>query len=144
MTGKRPAPVPPVNPETERFWDAASEGRLLLRSCSGCENVYYYPRRQCPRCASTNTDWTEASGRGTVYSYTVTRRASGAYVDATPYVLAYVELEEGPRILTNVVDCDVERVEVDSEVEVTFDDTGDGPALPRFTLRDGTEEDSDR
>ncbi|WP_254525830.1 Zn-ribbon domain-containing OB-fold protein [Natrinema caseinilyticum] len=137
MTGERPVPVPPTNPETEPFWDATADGRLLLRSCADCKRVYHYPRRQCPECASTNTDWTEASGRGTVYSYTVTRRASEEYADATPYVLAYVELKEGPRMLTNIVDCDIERVEVDSRVEVVFDDTGSGRALPRFTLRVG-------
>jgi uncharacterized OB-fold protein len=64
MTGEPPTPVPPVNPETEPFWEATTEGRLLLRSCADYESAYYYPRRRCPQCASTNTDWMEADGNG--------------------------------------------------------------------------------
>lgn len=134
MTEDRPDPVPPTTPETAAFWDAAEDGRLLLMACADCGRAYHYPRGRCPECASPNTDWTEASGSGTVYSYTVTRQTSGEYADATPYVLAYVELQEGPRILTNVVDCDVDQVHIGSPVTVVFDDTGGGPALPRFTL----------
>jgi uncharacterized OB-fold protein len=134
MNGERPAPVPPITPETAAFWDATENGQLRLMTCTDCGRVYHYPRSQCPECASTNTEWTAAAGSGTVYSYTVTRQASGEYADATPYVLAYVELEEGPRILTNLVDCDIDQVHIDSQVTVVFDDTGSGPALPRFTL----------
>jgi uncharacterized OB-fold protein len=83
--------------------------------------------------ARTQIGWRRT---GTVYSYTVTRRASDEYADATSYVLVYVELEEGSRILTNIIDCDVDRVEVDSTVDVVFDDTGSDRALPRFTLRE--------
>lgn len=127
-----PTPAPPVTPETQEFWDATTQGRLLLKRCRSCAAVIWYPRGICPECHSTDTEWFEASGRGTVYSYTVTRRGEGAYREAAPYVLAYVELAEGPRVMTNIVDCDVESVHVGQPVEVVFHDTGQGSALVRF------------
>jgi uncharacterized OB-fold protein len=97
--------------------------------------VIWYPRPFCPSCASTRVAWIEASGRGTVYSFTVNRRGQAdlpAYREAGTYVLAYVELEEGPRMLTNIVDCDPDSVHIGQRVEVVFHDTGQGTALPRF------------
>lgn len=128
-----PAPEPPVNPETEAFWEATTEERLLLGRCADCGHTFYYPRSRCPDCLSVATALVEASGRGTVYSYSAVRQSEGAYVDAVPYVLAYVELEEGPRVMTNVVGTPVDDVEVGQPVEVTFDETGGAYKLPRFT-----------
>lgn len=133
MSEDLPAPAPPVNPETERFWDATAEGTLLLKRCDAREEPFYYPRARCPSCGASDTEWIEASGRGTVYSFTVTRQTGGDYAEATPFVLAYVELDEGPRMMTNLVDCDVDAVTVGQEVNVVFDGTGEGNALPRFT-----------
>jgi uncharacterized OB-fold protein len=131
-----PAPAPAVNPETKPFWDATVEGRLVLRRCTDCGGVIWYPRAICPDCWSGNTEWFEASGRGTVYSYTVNHKGEGPYRDAGPYVLAYVELEEGPRIMTNILTDDVAALEVGRRVEVVFSPTTDGAAaLPRFRLR---------
>lgn len=130
-----PTPVPPVNPETKAFWDATAEGRLLLKRCTACGHVIWYPRAICPDCHSTATEWFEGSGRGTVYSWTVARRGDGAYREAAPFVLAYVQLDEGPRLLTNIVDCDPESVRIDQPVEVVFHDTGEGRALVRFRPR---------
>jgi uncharacterized OB-fold protein len=130
-----PAPVPFVNPEIKPFWDATAEGRLLLPRCQDCQAVIWYPRPFCPECASTNIDWFQASGRGSVYSYTINRRGQAdlpEYRNAGVYVLAYVELEEGPRVLTNIVDCDPDSVRIGQAVEVVFHDTGQGTALPRF------------
>jgi hypothetical protein len=126
-----PAPAPPVNPETKEFWDATAQGRLLLKRCLDCGSVIWYPRAFCPECASMRTEWFPASGRGRVYSYTVNHRTEGAYKDAAPLVLAYVELEEGPRMMTNVVGAGA-RLAVGLAVEVVFHDTGEGSALPRF------------
>ena len=133
-----PAPAPIVLPEVKIFWDATSEGRLLLAKCVECGQVIWYPRPFCPKCASTNVEWVQATGRGTIYSFTVNRRGAAdlsAYRDAGVYVLAYVELEEGPRMMTNIVDCDPDSVEIGQEVEVVFHDTGQGTALPRFKPR---------
>lgn len=127
-----PCPKVPVNPETQPFWDATAEGVLRLPHCDDCGWVIFYPRNQCPKCRSRDTTWRDLSGRGTVYSYTVTRRIGGRWREHTPLVLAYVELEEGPRMMTNIVDCDAEEVVIGMSVAVTFDDTGEGNAIPRF------------
>ncbi|WP_042663392.1 Zn-ribbon domain-containing OB-fold protein [Haloferax sp. ATB1] len=127
-----PTPRPFITPETELFWSATTEERLLLRRCTDCETVYFYPRELCPDCLSEDTEWTEASGEGVIYTYTVTRQTRGPYGDATPYVLAYVELEEGPRIVTNIVECDPDDLEIGQAVEVVFDDVDDEASLYRF------------
>jgi len=127
-----PAPAPAVNPETTEFWAATAEGRLLLKRCLDCGSLIWYPRAICPECSSLDTEWVAASGRGRVYSYTVNHRGEGAYADAVPYVLAYVELDEGPRIMTNIVGADNGDLAVGLPVEVEFHDTGEGSALPRF------------
>jgi hypothetical protein len=132
MSTELPAPAPAVNPETRQFWAATAEGRLLLKRCLDCGSVIWYPRAICPECASLRTEWFQASGRGRVYSYTLNHRGQDAYSDAGPYVLAYVELDEGPRMMTNIVGADVAGVTVGMRVEVVFHDTGDGTALPRF------------
>jgi uncharacterized OB-fold protein len=89
------------------------------------------PRPMCPVCRSTEVRWEPTTGRGTIYSYTVNRRGQGDYRDLA-YVLAYVELEEGPRVMTNIVDCNPDSVKIGQQVEVVFHDTGQGAALPRF------------
>jgi uncharacterized protein len=127
-----PTPAPPVSPETQPYWEAAADGRLALQRCDGCDAVIWYPRGLCPECGGTSLTWFDASGRGRVYSYTVNRRGMGEYREASPYVLAYVELEEGPRVLTNVVDCDPESVRIGDAVRAVFHPAGDGVALVRF------------
>lgn len=130
-----PAPPPPGDDDNAEFWAATAEGRLLLRRCDSCGTVIWYPRPVCPDCHSTSTSWFDASGRGHVYSFTVVRRARGPFAAAAPYVLAYVELEEGPRVMTNIVECDPEQVRIGLPVEVVFHDTGEGSALYRFRPR---------
>ena len=132
-----PTPPPSPNFDTQEFWDATAEGRFLLKRCDDCGVVIWYPRFLCPDCSSTNTSWFEASGKGTVYSYTVPRRAPGPYREAVPFVVAYVELEEGPRIMTNLVDVDIDDVQVGMNVEVVWHDTGQGNALYRFRPASG-------
>ncbi len=133
MSAPLPVPTPAVSAEAEEFWAATAEGRLLLRRCDDCGTVIWYPRAHCPACGSQRTSWTQASGKGTVYTFTVVHRSMlEGFRDALPYVIAYVELEEGPRVLTNVVDCDPASVEVGMPVSVVFHDTGTGRALFRF------------
>lgn len=127
-----PSPAPPVTPETEEFWGATIRGEFLGRRCRSCSSFIWYPRPICPFCYSRDTCWEELAGTGSVYSYSIVRRAGGAWSDVVPYVLAYVELDEGPRIMTNIVDCQVNAVNIGDRVEVVFDDTGAGSALPRF------------
>ena len=135
MSGDLPVPAPLITAETARFWAATAEGRLELPRCDRCSNVVWYPRAICPWCHSTELTWEVLSGRGSVYSYTVTRKGSGRWRDVAPYVLAYVELDEGPRLLTNIIGCDPSEVRIDLPVEVIFADTGEGSALPRFRPR---------
>ena len=127
-----PTPPPVVTSETEEFWAATTRGVLLLKRCDACDAVIWYPKGFCPVCSSFATSWFPASGRGTVYSFTVVRRGLGPWQQAAPYVIAYVELDEGPRVMTNIVGCDVGSVQIGMPVEVSFDDTGDGSALYRF------------
>ncbi len=125
-----PAPPPPVTPETKPFWDATAEGRLALPRCRACETIIWYPRAICPTCHAMDVEWIDASGRGTIYSFTVIRR--GGYAGGRDYVLAYVELAEGPKVLTNIVEYAPGDLVCGHAVEVVFQDTGHGSALPRF------------
>ena len=128
-----PTPAPAVSPEAKPFWEGAAEGRLLLQRCADCQTVIWYPRGFCPACSSRRIDWFEASGRGTIYSFTVVRRgAIGPYREHEPYVLAYVELEEGPRMMSNIVDCDNDSLRVGDSVRTVFHPTEEGTALVRF------------
>jgi hypothetical protein len=127
-----PSPAPVVAPEAVPFWEATARGKLLLQRCDGCRMAIWYPRVLCPACHSQDLSWTEASGRGTIYSFTITTRGTGEYSEAGAYVLAFVELAEGPKMLTNIVDCDPAVLAIGQELEVVFHDTGAGSALPRF------------
>jgi uncharacterized OB-fold protein len=127
-----PVSAPVVSVETAEYWEATAEGRLLLKRCDACGHVIWYPRAICPDCHSTDTSWFEASGNGVVYSFTVNRRGDGPWKQSSPYVLAYVELDEGPRVMTNIVDCDVDTVAIGQRVTAVWDDTGQGSALLRF------------
>ncbi len=128
-----PAAAPTPNPETRRFWDATAEGRIELPRCDRCGLVVWYPRAICPECHGTELTWQAMSGRGTVYTFTIVRSGVGRrWREHLPYVVAYVRLDEGPTILTNVVDCDPDDVEIDQAVIAVFDDTGEGSAIVRF------------
>jgi len=126
-----PRPTPDVTPESAPYWRAASEGELRLSACPDCGLVSHYPRALCPDCFA-ETEWTVASGRGEVYTYSVARRMSGWPESDLPMVLGYVELAEGPRVMTTVV-ADPEEVSVGSGVEVRFVPTGaEDVAIPVF------------
>jgi hypothetical protein len=117
------APTP--NPETAPFWRAADEGRLALRYCRECGRHHYYPRALCAHCMSDAVEWKDASGRGHIHAFSVMRRAP------VPYAVAYVALEEGPMMLTNIVRCDLDTLRIGQPVRLCFD-TFDGGALPVF------------
>ncbi len=123
---ERTYPDPDINLETERYWAAAKEGVLLLKKCRACERTHFYPRAICPHCLSGDTEWFSASGRGTIYTYSVMRRV------AVPFAIAYVTLEEGVTMMSNLVECDFERLAIGQVVEVTFRTTEGGHALPVF------------
>jgi len=120
-----PAPVPV--PDTQPFWDAAAAGRLLVRACTACGKAHHYPRPICPFCSSDTTQWKDALGRGRIYSYSVMRRVP------VPYAIAYVTLDEGPTMMTNIVDCDLDAIRIGQVVKVVFKPTDGGPPVPMFT-----------
>ena len=126
-----PRPTPEVTPESAPYWRGASEGELRLSECPDCGLVFHYPRALCPDCLA-DTGWTVASGRGVVYSYSVARRMSGWPEADLPMVLGYVELAEGPRVMSTVV-ADPDDVAVGTEVEARFVPTEDEDvAIPVF------------
>jgi uncharacterized OB-fold protein len=118
--------APTVYPETRPFWDATGEGRLLVKQCDDCGEHHHYPRDACPFCGSERTQWRQASGRGTIYSFSVMRRAE------VPYVIAYVTLDEGPTMMSNIVDADADAVHIGQAVKVKFSPSDGGPPLPVF------------
>ena len=124
---QRKIPAPAATLETQAYWDATAKGKLLVRHCTACGEKHHYPRSICPFCFSDKTEWTEASGKGTLYSFSVMRRA------AEPYVMAYVTLAEGPTMMTNIVDCDFDALKVGQAVKVVFVPSEGGAPVPMFT-----------
>ena len=127
-----PKPIPiPADPElTKPFWEAAKRHELLIPRCSACDRFFFYPRHTCPHCLSSDWVYAPVSGRGRVYSFTLVRRpANPAFGDDVPYPYAVVELDEGPRMVSNIVDCPLEAIEIDMPVHVRFDDV-----TPEWTL----------
>jgi uncharacterized OB-fold protein len=124
MTRKITSPV--VNAETKAFWDAARQNRFLIPFCTACGKAHWYPRAICPFCAGDKIAWREASGRGTIYTYSVMRRVK------EPYAIAHVTLAEGPTMLTNIVDCDFDKLYIGQPVAVVFQETENGPPAPMF------------
>lgn len=130
---KTKRPVPRVDEESRPFWEACARHELYIQKCKNCGTVFYYPRGFCPEDLSADFEWVKCSGRGKVYTYTVTRQnQSSGFRDKVPYVMAYVELEEGIRMLTNIVDCDPKDVAVGMSVEVTFEDVTPDISIPLF------------
>ncbi len=132
MTGSLPLRTVEVTSETRPFWDATATGHLILPRCAECAATIWYPKGFCPHCASFSIEWVQASGHGMIYSFSITRKGAGVWAEHSPYVVAYVELEEGPRVLTNIVGCSVDDVRIGMEVSVVFDPTPEGPAVYRF------------
>jgi uncharacterized OB-fold protein len=124
----RKIPAPAVNPENKPYFDAANAGSLLVKKCGACGEYHHYPRAICPHCFSDKTAWTEAKGTGTIYTCSVLRRGV-----PEPYCIAYVTLDEGVSMMTNIVDCDLDTVKIGMKVKVVFKESDGGPKLPMFT-----------
>ena len=126
-------PLPHVDEENRWFWEASARHELVLQKCVACSQIRYYPRALCPACLSGETRYLRASGRGKVYTFTVTyQNQAPGFRDELPYVMAYVELEEGPRILTNIVKTPPDTVAIGMPVEVVFEDVDEALAIPKF------------
>jgi len=123
---ERKIPAPIISAETRAFWDAASERRFVVPTCTACGKAHWYPRAVCPFCGAATIDWRAASGHGEIYTFSVMRRAR------EPYAIGYVTLAEGPTMMTNIVDCDLDALHIGQPVVVTFRDSEDGPPVPVF------------
>jgi uncharacterized OB-fold protein len=126
-------PLPVVDPESAPYWAALKERRLILKRCRDCGRHHFYPRALCPHCHSDALEGSDARGTGSIYSYTVARRPAGpAFKADAPYVVAVVELDEGARMMTNIVTDDVESIRIGQRVAVAFDAVTDEITLPKF------------
>lgn len=123
----RPLAPPIIDVATEPYFTAAKQGVLKLRRCTACQEPHFYPRPLCPFCLG-DTEWIDAKGTGEIYSVSVTRRAG-----PIPYAIAYVKLDEGVTMLTNIVDCDLDALRIGQRVKVCFKPADGGAAIPMFT-----------
>jgi hypothetical protein len=125
--------LPRIDEENRWFFEACARHELVLQRCGACGTLRYYPRALCPACLSAKTEYQRTSGRGMVYTFTVTHQNQApGFRDELPYVMAYVQLDEGPRILTNIVQTDPQAVRIGMPVEVVFEEFDEGLALPKF------------
>ncbi len=127
MSKQRIIPDPVTGPDTRQYWQAANEGTLLIGNCTACARTYFYPRPHCPHCFSDKVELIPAKGGGTVYSFSILRRVE------VPYCLAYVTLDEGPSMMTNIVECDLHRIRIGDRVRLVFHASAGGQAVPMFT-----------
>jgi uncharacterized OB-fold protein len=127
MADEKIYPSVPATPGSEPYWEAAKQGKLLLRYCKDDGKPHHYPREICPYTFSTNLEWREAKGTGVIYTYSIMHAAKPAYV------IAYVTLDEGVSMMTNIVDCDPAKVKVGQKVKVVFKPTENGGKLACFT-----------
>jgi uncharacterized OB-fold protein len=135
---RRPDPTP--NTTSAKFWNSAAHGVLQLQYCRACDRSIFYPRERCPYCWSAALVWREATGRGVVASYTIAHRPGHpAFAGDAPFVIALIDLEEGPRMLSNVVGCDCDTVRIGLPVTVHWTERGEF-TLPQFAPSEGSYE----
>lgn len=133
MSEKYEKLLPRIDEMSRPYWEGAKRHELLLQKCQECGHYRYPPGETCPSCLSDKLEWVKVSGRGSVYTWTVFHRAyHPAYKDDIPYAVVAVELEEGPRMITNLVNCRIEDIKMGMPVEVAFDDVTEEVSLPKF------------
>ena len=128
---KKPIPVP--SPESQPYWDGLREQRLMMPRCDDCKRYWFPPSLLCPRCNSANWRWTKTNGRGRIYSYVVYHRVyHPAFAQEVPYTVAVIELDEGPRMYSNVIGVPPDQLSCDMKVEVAYEPITDQITLPKF------------
>lgn len=133
-----PLPQPEPNGDSLPYWNAARERRLLIRQCKACGARHFMPRHQCPVCWSVQLEWIESRGLGTVHSFSIVHRAPlPIFMTNGPYVIALIDLDEGPRTFANILGEDALGVSIGDRVQVTFEDRGDGVMVPQFNRTKG-------
>ncbi|HYV66874.1 MAG TPA: Zn-ribbon domain-containing OB-fold protein [Myxococcales bacterium] len=129
-------PLPQITPEMAPFWEAARRHELVVQRCRGCGDFRFPARDLCSRCLSREVDWVPVSGRGVIFSYAVMHQVyHPGFADQVPYAVVVVQLEEGARMLSNLLDCPVQDVRVDMPVEVVFEELTPEVTLPKFRPR---------
>lgn len=126
MSNQRTLPAPGTNVENQPYFDAAAQGKLLVKHCTGCGRNHFYPRAICPHCFSPATEWHESRGQGAIYSFSVMRRVP------QPYAIAYVQLDDGVTAMSNIVDCDLNALAIGQRVKVAFVATDGAVTVPVF------------
>lgn len=129
-------PVPVPNAASQAFWEGCKRHELLIPRCLRCGAYHFFPRFFCVQCMSPDLEWVKTSGRGEIYSFSIVERAGmPAFAAEAPYVLSLVELEEGVRMMSNIVGCPPGKVRIGMKVEVVFEDVTDEITLPKFQPR---------
>lgn len=137
MQSRVALPQPAPNADSLAYWEAARDGRLVVRRCQACGKHHFMPRAQCPACWSDQLEWVDSSGCGTVYTMSTVHRAPTAdFAAIVPYVIALIDLDEGVRMFANVVGDGAEKVAIGDRVQVTFEHRGDGVQVPQFVRVD--------
>lgn len=126
------ADIESFDPDAKPYWDAAARGELAYQRCTSCDAAVFFPRSICPACGTGNPAWHVSAGTGTVHACSVVHRAPPAYQDKAPYAVVLVDLDEGFRMMSGMVDCDPESVAIGDRVSVVFRDDADGRAVPYF------------
>lgn len=128
-------PLPQSTRITQPYWDAARQNRLVVQQCGCCKARQFYPREFCTACLSDSLEWIDCGGGGTVYTYTINRRPSNAALsEKVPYVVAMIDLDEGVRMMANIIDSPPEAVRIGSRVRVCFEQVSEDITLPQFRL----------
>lgn len=131
-----PYPVP--NPDNQGFWDGCARHELRLQRCTACRRWRHHPRPMCPACGALAYEWARASGRGVIHTFTIVHRPTlPAFEARLPYNIVVVRLDEGPLMVSNLIDCAPGAIHIGMPVEVAFEPLGDGIVLPKFRPRHG-------
>ena len=126
-------PLPVITEETAPYWEYCKKHELRMQKCTQCSYIRFPISIVCPNCHSMESEWTKLSGKGKVYSFIIFRQAyHESYKDDIPYVVAIIQLDEGPRMESNIIGCKVEDVKIDMPVEVCFNDVTEEISLPKF------------
>lgn len=128
-------PLPIIDADSKYFWEQCQKEILMIPYCLDCNQYHFYPRIFCPNCMSSRIQWKESTGRGKIYSFTIARRAGGpAFKDDVPYVVAIIELVEGVRMMSHIINTDIDNIKCDMAVQVIFEKANEEITLPKFTV----------
>lgn len=134
MTARQGKPRPQPTPETAPYWEGCRQHELRIQFCTECQRYFFYPRLYCPTCLSDAVEWRAVSGRGTLLTYVISHRPAGGFENETPYAIAIVQLDEGPHMMTNIVNTAItpENLPAGLPVEAVFDDVDENISIPKF------------